>query len=312
MRAGSLNRIVFKYKKKLMENTILIAGATGNLGGRIVRELIRRGATVRALVRANSDDNKVAQLKQQGVEIIEADLRNKGQVTKACEGVACVISSLQGLGDVLIDTQSALLEAAIAAGVPRFIPSDFATDFTRIPDGENRNFDLRRAFMKHIDQQPIAATSILNGAFADMLLYGLPLFDTRKKQVSYWENPDWPIDFTTMDDTAAYTAAAALDSSTPRILRIASFQISPNELVAVSEDVMPEKFDLVRLGSLQELAAYNQRERAAHPEGEGEIYPRWQQGQYMQSMFSVHNESLDNDRYPDVHWTGIRELLSSR
>jgi hypothetical protein len=39
-------------------------------------------------------------------------------------------------------------EGAIAAGVPRFIPSDFSADFTKLPAGENRNFDLRRAFQK--------------------------------------------------------------------------------------------------------------------------------------------------------------------
>ncbi|GAB3494124.1 hypothetical protein GCM10027341_09880 [Spirosoma knui] len=295
-----------------MAATILIAGGTGNLGGRIIRELLTRGANVRALVRSSSDDEKVKKLEQQGVQIIQTDMSDVAQLTKACEGVSCVISSLQGLRDVLIDAQSRLLDAAVAAGVPRFIPSDFASDFTKIPDGENRNFDLRREFMRHIDTKPIAATSILNGAFADMLLYGIPLLDMKKQQVTYWETPDWRIDFTTMDNTAAYTAAAALDSSTPRILRIASFQISPNELAAVAGSVMKQPFKVIRLGSMAEFHAYNQRERAAHPEGEQEVYPRWQQSQYMQSMFSVQNAPLDNDRYPDVSWTSAQELLTAR
>ncbi|GAB3557955.1 NmrA family NAD(P)-binding protein [Spirosoma fluminis] len=295
-----------------MAATILIAGGTGNLGGRIIRELLTRGAEVRALVRSSSDDEKVKNLEQQGVQVIQADMSDVAQLTKACEGVSCVVSSLQGLRDVLIDAQSRLLNAAIAAGVSRFIPSDFASDFTKIPDGENRNFDLRREFMRHIDTKPIAATSILNGAFADMLLYGMPLLDMKKQQVTYWETPDWRIDFTTMDNTAAYTAAAALDSSTPRILRIASFQISPNELAAVAGSVTKQPFNVVRLGNIDELAAYNQRERAAHPEGEQEVYPRWQQSQYMQSMFSVQNAPLDNDRYPDVSWTSAQELLTAR
>jgi uncharacterized protein YbjT (DUF2867 family) len=295
-----------------MATTILIAGGTGNLGGRIIRELLHRGAEVRALVRPSSDDKKVEELKQQGVQIVETDMTDVAKLTKACEGVACVISAVQGLRDVLVDTQARLLDAAIAAGVPRFIPSDFASDFTKQADGENRNFDLRREFMRHIDTKPIQATSILNGAFADMLLYDMPLLDFKKKQVAYWEDANWRIDFTTMDNTAAYTAAAALAPSTPRILRIASFQISPGELAAAAQEVMHEPFELVRLGDLENLAAYNQRERAAHPEGEQEVYPRWQQSQYMQSMFTVQNETLDNDRYPDMHWTSIQTLLSSR
>ena len=290
--------------------TILVAGATGNLGGRIVRELRKRGADVRALVRPTSSKENVDKLNEQGVQIAEADLSDVAQLTKICEGVSCVVSALQGLRDVLVDTQSVLLDAAIAATVPRFIPSDFATDFTKQAVGENRNFDLRKEFMAHIDSKSIAATSIMNGAFAEILFYGTPLLDFKNKQVGYWENADWRIDFTTMDNTAAFTAAAALDPSTPRILRIASFQVSPNELAKVAEEVTHAPYHPVRLGSLNELAAYNKRERAAHPEGEQAIYPRWQQSQYQQSMFTVRHETLDNDRYSDVQWTDLRAWLA--
>ena len=37
-----------------MTSRVVVAGATGNLGGRVVRSLIERGATVRGLVRASS------------------------------------------------------------------------------------------------------------------------------------------------------------------------------------------------------------------------------------------------------------------
>jgi hypothetical protein len=79
------------------------------------------------------------------------------------------VSALQGLGDVIVDMRTALLEGAIEAGVPRFIPSDYSIDFTKLPPGENRNLDLRRDFHKRLEKTPIFATTILNGAFADML-----------------------------------------------------------------------------------------------------------------------------------------------
>jgi len=41
-----------------------------------------------------------------------------------------VVSALAGLRDVIVETQAALLDAAIKARVPRFIPSDFSIDFT--------------------------------------------------------------------------------------------------------------------------------------------------------------------------------------
>lgn len=294
-----------------MKMTILVAGATGNLGGRIVDALLDRGAEVRALVRTGADSAKVETLKKKGAQVIQADLLSSA-ITQACTGVACVVSALQGLHDVIVDIQSVLLDAALAAGVPRFIPSDFASDFTRLSAGDNRNFDLRREFMAHLDQTSIAATSILNGAFADLLTYNMPLLDFKKKQIGYWEDPDWRIDFTSTDDTAAFTAAAALDPSTPRILRIASFQISPRELAEVAQEVIHEPFEVVRLGSRADLAAYNLRERAAHPEGENELYPGWQRAQYVYSMFSVQNDLLDNDRYPDLNWTSAHAVLAAR
>ncbi|WP_375436002.1 NmrA family NAD(P)-binding protein [uncultured Hymenobacter sp.] len=294
-----------------MKPIILVAGATGELGGRISKALLMRGAAVRALVRPSSDGRKIEELTARGVEVVLVDMNDVAQLTAACTGVACVVSALQGLYDVVVDAQSALLDAAVAAGVPRFIPSDFSTDFTKLPAGENRNFDLRREFKERLDQAPIAATSILNGAFGEILTYNIPLLDFKKKSVGYWEDADWRIDFTTMDDTAAYTAAAALDPTTPRLLRIASFQLSARELAAVGEQVTTEPFALVRMGSRAELATHIQHARAAHPEGELELYPAWQQMQYNLSMISVQHDPLDNNRYPDVEWTSAPHLLAA-
>ena len=294
-----------------MKNTILVAGGTGNLGGRIVRDLIKRGAEVRAIVRPETDSEKIEKLKNLGAEIISVDMSNADELKRACEGASCVVSALSGLRDVIVDAQTELLEAAIAAGVPRFIPSDFAADFTRLVEGDNRNFDLRREFHKILDKSAIASTSIMNGAFADILTYGTPIYDFRNYTVGYWgDDADWKMDFTTMDNTADYAAAAALDSETPRVLRIASFQVSPNDLVKIGSEVKGKEFKLVQLGSLEDFAADNKRDRAANPEGEKEVFPDWQGKQYLHSMFSVHNETLDNDRYPDVEWKSAKDIIS--
>ena len=295
-----------------MKKTIAVAGATGNLGNRIVKALLARGAQVTALARTGTAEDKVKGLRDMGAEVALVDTASVDDMAKALAGSACVVSALQGLRDVIVDAQKVMLEAAIQAGVPRFIPSDFSTDFTKQPAGENRNFDLRREFHTTLDQAPIAATSIFNGAFGEILTYNVPLLDMKKKTVGYWEDPDWRIDFTTMDDTAAYTAAAALDSETPRALHIASFQVSARDLQKFTADVLETPFELIRMGSREDLAAKNKRDRAEHPEGENEIYPAWQQGQYMQSMFSVHHDSLDNARYPDVTWTKLQDVVQPR
>jgi hypothetical protein len=295
-----------------MAMKISVAGATGNLGARITRFLLQHGVEVVAIARMGTAEDKTRMLQSLGAKAVVVDMSDATAVAKACAGASCFISVVQGLRDVIVDTQSVLLDAAIAAGVPRFIPSDFSTDFTKLPVGENRNFDLRREFHKRLDVAPIGSTAIFNGAFGEILTYNVPLLDFKKKVVGYWEDPDWRIDFTTMDDTAAYTAAAAIDPTTPRALRIASFQVTPRELQKFTEETLKTAFALTRLGTRNDLGACNRSERAAHPEGETELYPSWQQSQYMHSMFSTQHESLDNSRYPELKWTQLQELITGR
>jgi hypothetical protein len=297
-----------------MAEKIVIAGATGDLGTRIAHALSKRGADVVALGRIGARADKVKALESLRVKIKIVDMASVSDLAKACDGAACVVSALAGLRDVIVDMQSILLEAALAARIPRFIPSDYSMDFPKQPDGENRNLDLRREFHQRLDAAPIASTSIFNGPFGEVLtMYNhVPVFDFEKKMVGYWGDPDWRIGFTTKNDVAEYTAAAALDQSTPRALRIASFSVTPRELAKFTEEVMKTPFQLVRLGGLEDLRAQNKSERSAHPEGENELYPLWQVGQYMLSMFSIHHTPNDKDRYPDLKWTSLADLVAQR
>jgi len=295
------------------EPTIVVAGATGNLGRRIARALVERGASVRALVRHGTARERLERLQELGVATACVNLGNASEATGACSGASCVVSALQGLRDVIVETQTVLLEGAVKAGVPRFIPSDYSLDFTKLPPSENRNFDLRRDFHRRLDKAPISATTIYNGAFADMLTGQMPLILFTLKRVLYWGDADQRMDFTTMDDTAAFTASASLDPSTPRFLRIAGDQLSARELAAVVSEVTGERFRLFRAGGLGMLGALIKVARTLTP-GENELYPAWQGMQYMRNMFDgrASLEPLDNDRYPGIRWTTARDVLSAR
>ncbi|MEY4934626.1 MAG: hypothetical protein RIS64_985 [Bacteroidota bacterium] len=294
-----------------MNHSILVAGGTGNLGNLIIKALLEKKASVIAVVRHNSDKTKVAALTSMGVKVISMATYNLADLTQACQGVTCVVSALAGLRDTIVDTQSVLLSAAVAAGVPRFIPSDYSTDFTQLPEGENRNFDLRKAFHQKLEAAPIAYTSIMNGAFADILAYNTPFYNLKENSIGYWgDNSHFKVDFTTKNNIANFTAAAALDATTPKILRIASFQISPAELVAKASAIKKTTFRLIPMGRLEGLSAYNKKARAENPKGENELYPKWQGSQYMHSMFSAQNIPLDNSRYPEIVWATADEVLS--
>jgi nucleoside-diphosphate-sugar epimerase len=297
-----------------MDNAVIVlAGATGALGGRIAGSLLERGANVKAIFRNSSRPEKVEELRELGAEIAEVDFRSVPEVSRACSGAACVISALSGLRDVIVETQTLLLHAAVKAGVPRFIPSDFSIDLTKLPPGTNRNLDLRREFHQGLDRAPIGVTSILNGMFTDLLTGQAPIILFRLNRVLYWGDADQLLDFTTIDDTAQFTAAAALDRSTPRFLRVAGDQVSARGLVEIASEVTGKRFRLLRAGGLGRLKTLIKFTRAVLPQS-GALYPPWQGMQYMHDMFSGLGklEPLDNDRYPGFRWTRVADVLAER
>jgi nucleoside-diphosphate-sugar epimerase len=294
-----------------VKKIIVVAGATGNLGGQIVTNLVAQGAEVRALVRPSSDAETVRNLQKQGVAVIVMGVWNVENIAKACVGASCVVSVLSGLREVIIDAQKVLLDAAIAAKVPRFIPSDYSLDFTKLEDGSNRNLDLRREFHAHLDKALIKATSIFNGAFMDMLTGQMPMILFSKKRIFHWGNRNQRMDFTTVKDTAMFTACAAMDDSTPRFLRIAGEQLSAAEMKDVVSEVSGEKYSMLRPGGLGMFGFIIKMTRF-FASGKGELYPAWQGMQYMHNMLGGRAlmNTLDNNRYPNIRWTKVRDVLA--
>ncbi len=292
-------------------STILIAGSTGDLGERIAKALVHEGAHVRALIRRGTSLSKTVPLEQLGIEIVEVDYTNAAEMKAACTGVSCVVSALSGLEDVIIETQTLLLNAAVEAGVPRFIPSDYSMDYTKLPVGSNRNLDLRRDFMKRLDQAPIAATSILNGAFADMLTGMAPIVLFSHRRILYWDDADQPMDFTTKDNVATYTAKAALDNSAPRFLQIAGDQINARQLTVLMSRLSGQRFRLLKAGSRGLLETLIKIARSCSKPST-DLYPAWQGMQYVHGMFSGLGklEQIDNDRYAGIQWTSAKDILA--
>lgn len=104
---------------------ILVAGATGSLGGRIARGLLEEGVAVRALVRPGSDH---AFLRDAGVELAFGDLTQPATLDRACAGVRSVVTTASATkrGDDSVENVDLrgnvnLIDAARDAGVRRFV-----------------------------------------------------------------------------------------------------------------------------------------------------------------------------------------------
>lgn len=293
-----------------MSKIVVIAGATGNLGGKIVRALRSKHAEVRAIVRLETNKQKIQELLQLGVLVYQVDTKNKGEISKHCVGASCFISALAGLEDTILDAQKIFLDAAIEANVPRFIPSDFSSDFTNLKEGANRNLDLRRAFHRYLEDKPIHATTIFNGPFMDLLTTDMPLILFKKKRILCWGNPDQIIEFTSTYDVANFTAEVALDEQTPRFMRIAGDRLSCRDFVTLMSSITQENYKLFRPGGIQFLNALIRITRFFSPSSK-ELYPAWQGMQYMRDMMEgrIIFQRYDNDRYPTIQWTTVKAFL---
>ncbi len=293
-----------------MKKTIILAGATGNLGGKIATALLAKGAEVRAIVRHETDAQKIKNLEEKGVLVFRVDTSSKSEISKHCAGAHCMVSALAGLRETVIDAQKVFLDAAVEAGVPRFIPSDYSSDFTNLVEGQNRNLDFRREFHTYLDSKPIQATTIFNGPFMDLLTTDMPLILFKKQRILCWGNPDQIVEFTTTFNVAEFTAEVALDDNTPRFLRIAGDRLSCNDFVKLLTEITNEKYKLFRPGGIGLLNMVIALTRFFSP-SKNELYPAWQGMQYMRDMMEgrIIFQEYANDRYSNVNWTSAKEFL---
>lgn len=150
---------------------VLVAGATGYLGGFVAREIKARGHFVRALARS---PEKLGSLRGSLDDVFPGQVTRPGTLEGACDGIDVVFSSVgitrqkDGLRFRDVDYQGNrnLLELAQRAGVGRFV-------YVSVFDGSHlRHLDIVRA---HEDFVDVLQTSGLEyavirptGYFSDM------------------------------------------------------------------------------------------------------------------------------------------------
>src|ERR1700754_2738304 len=131
--------------KKLV---VVVTGATGNQGGAVVKGLLERGHTVRAVTRS-TDSEKARELAKAGISLVRASLEDTSALTKALEGATSLFAMTTPFGGgTAAETQQgvAAANAARAAGVHLVFTSVGSADRqTGVP-----HFDSKYEVEKHI------------------------------------------------------------------------------------------------------------------------------------------------------------------
>ena len=285
----------------MTENTtVLVAGATGMLGGRIASELLSLPQVdLRILVRAGSryDNKKTAQLQRlvaRGATIVDGDLSAPTTLKAATTGVDVVVSAVQGGRDIIVDGQIALAEAAAGSGARRILPSDFALDIFKSPPGEHAYFDLRREADEAIAATGLEHVHVLSGAFMDGFVNAF--FDHRTRTATFWGAGTETFDATTVDDTARYAARAVLDTGLPSgKLAVAAEQLSFHRMVTAVEAATAHPYARNSLGTIDDLREAVANTRRHDPAAAVMLV-------YLLFMLTGQTalDDLQNQRYPDI------------
>jgi uncharacterized protein YbjT (DUF2867 family) len=96
---------------------ILVTGATGNVGGHVVRALAQQGLPVRAFVR---DPDKAARMFGPDVELAPGDFADRRSIESALRGTDRLFLACGNTGGQ-IEYECAAIDAAAAAGVTRVV-----------------------------------------------------------------------------------------------------------------------------------------------------------------------------------------------
>jgi uncharacterized protein YbjT (DUF2867 family) len=148
---------------------VLVTGATGKQGGHLVRELLARGHSVRALTR-KPESPAAAALAERGVTIVRGDFEDQGSLERAARGVDTVfaMSTPFESGDKTETREGInIVRAASSAGVKHLVYSSVAgaDRATGIP-----HFDSKFEVEKEIRRLGVPFTIVAPVFFMDNFL----------------------------------------------------------------------------------------------------------------------------------------------
>jgi uncharacterized protein YbjT (DUF2867 family) len=210
---------------------VLVVGATGSLGGKVVDELLKRGKSVRALVRAATD---ASLLETKGVEIARGDMLDLDSLVAAMHGADAVITTAAGYTrggknaqDIDTIGNANLAEAAHRTGIRRFILTSILTS-DQTPNVPH--FWHKKVAEDKLEQLGVPFIALRPGAFIDQVasMGGNPI---DKGRIMWLGKTSVPLTFVHTSDLAAYLAAA-VDADTEDAERI---DIGWNRPVSVLE-----------------------------------------------------------------------------
>lgn len=180
-----------------------------------------------------------------GVKIFHADYDSVSSLKDAFQGQDAVVSLV---ASAALGAQDKLIDAAIEAGVNRFIPSEFGSN---TPDKRTRKivpvFETKFSIVNYLKskEHDISWTSVITGAFFDMSLRdGFLGFHRSTKTATIYDDGKAVFSTTNLHQVGI-TLIRSLEKAEltkNQFVYVNSFQTSQKEILALIERVTGEKW----------------------------------------------------------------------
>ncbi|PZP53208.1 MAG: nucleoside-diphosphate sugar epimerase [Agrobacterium fabrum] len=148
-----------------MATTILVTGATGRLGQRVVSRLLQKQAEVRVLTRRREDALK---LWGDRVEIAEGNFSDPASLKEAARGIDRVFL-LSSIGETLAVDQKTVIDAALSTRVSRIVKIS-GSDWTIKNAGRSISGAAHAEVERHLAASGIAHTVLRPNAWMQVAL----------------------------------------------------------------------------------------------------------------------------------------------
>lgn len=197
--------------------TILLAGATGFVGGATALKLRKAGLPVVALLRQGKTHPKAHSLADAGIEIVQGDLARPESLVHAvknCEVVITTVSSMpsgadDGLRRVDLEGTLALIESAERAGVKQFVYVSYSGNIREDSPLET----AKRKCENRLLESAMEALVLRPSYFIEMWLSPALGFDPANGSVRIYGSGDAKVSYISGTNVADFAVAAATRKS---------------------------------------------------------------------------------------------------
>ena len=133
----------------MSKNHLAVIGATGQVGKPLTKSLLKEGHEVTIIAHGRSLDNepRLAECERLGAKVVVCtEMDNIDAVAGALKGCDTLVACVPGSKSIIQKLQPIWLNAAVKAGVERFIPTEFGSHTRAIEMGDGAVFDQKKRF----------------------------------------------------------------------------------------------------------------------------------------------------------------------